>query len=218
MKIKTYNAITLTPICTFSFILIILQNEWLSGLFVLPQSVLLPINILKSAIALFTFFSGIYFFQTNISKEKKITKPIWLIFMGGLFIILSYGPVIISYKMINGLSVSTLKSEHIQKLKAIAVDGERPINDRISSASMVFVDTGEKVRVLGGDEKITIFKPSSKEISKRQSKIETNQSHQFLRTFIKKAFIYQIFLLFIFLCSFIILMKRIPPKLMIFKE
>ncbi len=218
MNIKTYNLITIAPPLIFLFILYVLQNEYLSNYFVLPKSTLLFVTLSKSFIALFTFLSGIYFFRSNIPKGKKLTGPVWSIFMGVLFIALSYGPTFFSYKMIYGMPISTLESQHIRGLKDAAVNPNRSVEDRRICARMIYVDTGEEIKIMGKKGNIVFFEPNSTEILKRQSTIETNQSHINLLSFIKKAFVYQVFLLFIVFGGFILLLKKIPPKLLVVKD
>ncbi len=218
MNIKTYNFVTLTPPLIFLSIIFVMQNEWLAGFFVLPESASFFLLLFKSVTALFTLLSGIYFFQANIIKSKNITNPIWSIFMGVLFIIMSYGSTFFAYKMIPSFSETTIKAEHIENFKSIAIDKNRYIEDRKICAKMIYTDTGAKVKILGREEKIVFFEPSDTEIRKRQTIIETYQSHQNLLTFIKKALIYQIFLLLVSLCGFVLLLKKFPPKLLIIKD
>ncbi len=117
-----------------------------------------------------------------------------------------------------GMPKMTLKSEQIQVLKDTAVNPNRTVKDRRICAKMIYVETGKETEILGQNGKIDIFEPTSAETLKRQGRIETNQSHQNLLTFIKEALVYQLFLLVVIVCGFILLLKKIPPSLLVMED
>ncbi len=214
MNVRMYNYIVITPTIIFLFIVFVLQNKWLSSLFVLPQRALFGVILLKSVVALITLFSGIYFFRSNLPKGKNITSPIWVIFMGVCFVILSYGPILLSYKASIELQEPTLKANHIEQLKQIAANNIRVYDDRIIFARMVYVTTGEKVQLLNNNGEVTFFKPNESEMAKRQERVQSASDYKNLLSFSKKTLILQLSILVIFVIGFLLLMKYNDPKLL----
>jgi len=212
MSEKSYNLISILLPCTFFLILYGIKNEYVSKLLKLSPSHLVFLHLIKSAIALTTLFLGIYFIKTKQISGKNIAKPTSLIFIGIMLLALSFGPTITTYYMMHNLSVETFTAEHLTKMKEMVINKNRSIDDRKIFASMIYVDSGEKIKILNHDGSLDFYKPTNEDELKLNRIIETNQLHNNLRFITNNSLIYQVLILVIISGSFIWLVKTYPPN------
>lgn len=119
-------------------------------------------------------YFGIYAFLCGIKSKssQKIDGPITFIVIGSIFTLLSFGSPIVSYFLIPDEIFEPISSAGLQTLQKSAIDISKKPEDRLVSAELYYIKTGEAIEYFDEIGKRILYIPDNSVKERRNNQIQ----------------------------------------------
>ena len=215
MPRKFYQILSISLPCLYFILYLLLEyGEKSEFLLKFPMLALL-FYFIKPIVALLTFFFGIYFFKAKIKSGRNGIAPHSLIFLGTLFIIISFIPPFMGYYALHNMTTQPYTTKKIEAFKNFVLNSKYDVKIRKEISGIIYIQSGELVNYLNENGKKVVYSPTNSDKEKRQKQLQLKSKIECTQLLIKQSFLYHLGLLFIFLIVFFIVIKIKPPTLMV---
>jgi len=120
----------------------------------------------KPVLSLTLLYFGIYALVSKVKTIRKSNGPIVLIILGAFFVIMSFGPPLFSYFLIQDKKTEVMSITQLQSLKEGATDVSRKPSERLSLAQLYFLETGSAIEYLDESGKKILYSPTTSDKAK----------------------------------------------------